>query len=148
VPSPVPAPPLTATPRGTSNHQGGGQGITVDQPALARLGSMVAQVLEEVHTAPIDTAGRDRIHAIHALALVEIRHQLPAELRRELDRLSGQPESRGPASLADLRIAQAQVVGWLEGIFAGARFAAAIEHATGSPACGAIPEATTVRAPR
>jgi hypothetical protein len=130
------------------NDHRGGQGVTVDQPALTRLGSMVAQVLEEVRTAPIDVPGRDRIRDIHALALVEIHHQLPAELCRELDRLTGQPKSRGPASLADLRIAQAQVVGWLEGIFAGARFAAAIELVTGPPSGGGIPEAITVWAPR
>jgi hypothetical protein len=147
VPGPVPAPPLTGTQRVTSNHRGG-PGVTVDQPALTRLGSMVAQVLEEIHTAPIDVHGRDRIRDIHALALVEIHHQLPAELRRELDRLTGQPEARGPASIAELRIAQAQVVGWLEGIFAGARFATAIEHVTGPPTGGGIPEAITVRAPR
>ncbi|NMH97531.1 proteasome activator [Pseudonocardia acidicola] len=97
-----------------------------DPATLTRLGSMVAQLLEEMHTAPLDGPGRDRLRDVHSRALGEVRDRLPTELRGELDRLARPPEPGRPASGAELRIMQAQLVGWLEGVFAGAAFADAL----------------------
>ncbi|MHA6794254.1 proteasome activator [Pseudonocardia bannensis] len=99
-----------------------------DPVALARLGSMVAQLLEESHTAPLDRPGRDRLRDVHARALAEVRDHVSAELRGELDRIARRPDPTRAASEAELRIMQAQLVGWLEGVFAGAAFADALDH--------------------
>jgi hypothetical protein len=104
------------------------QSAAVDQAALSRLGSMAAQLLEELRTTPVDAAGLDRLHTIHTRTLAEIHHRLPIDLRDELDRITGSPQIDPPASMPELRVAQAQLVGWLKGVFAGAQLAAAIEH--------------------
>ena len=89
---------------------------------------MVGQLIEELHGAEIDEAGRDRLRDIHTRAMNEVREQLPVDLRGELDRIATPLRSDGPVSTAELRIAEAQLVGWLRGIFAGAQFAATAAH--------------------
>lgn len=92
----------------------------VEQPAkVMRLGSMIKQLLEEVRTAPLDEASRVRLAAIHRSTIAELEHGLAPELVEELERLS-LPFGEGQVpSDAELRIAQAQLVGWLEGLFHG-----------------------------
>jgi hypothetical protein len=92
----------------------------VEQPAkVMRIGTMIKQLLEEVRAAPLDEASRNRLREIHATSIRELEEGLAPELREELDRLT-LPFSEGAVpSDAELRIAQAQLVGWLEGLFHG-----------------------------
>jgi hypothetical protein len=91
----------------------------VEQPAkVMRIGTMIKQLLEEVRAAPLDEAGRQRLREIHDLSIHELEKGLSAELRDELERFSLPFESDTPSE-AELRIAQAQLVGWLEGLFHG-----------------------------
>jgi hypothetical protein len=91
----------------------------VEEPAkVMRIGSMVKQLLDEVRSAPLDEAGRRRLADIHHRSIDELKDGLAPELGDELDRLA-QPFSDAQPSAAELRIAQAQLVGWLEGLFHG-----------------------------
>jgi len=92
----------------------------VEEPAkVMRIGTMIKQLLEEVRAAPLDDASRNRLRDIHAASIRELEDGLSPELREELDRLT-LPFSEGETpSDAELRIAQAQLVGWLEGVFHG-----------------------------
>jgi hypothetical protein len=91
----------------------------VEQPAkVMRIGTMIKQLLEEVRAAPLDEAGRQRLREIHESSIKELEEGLSQELREELDRLT-LPFGNGVPSEAELRIAQAQLVGWLEGLFHG-----------------------------
>jgi hypothetical protein len=92
----------------------------VEQPAkVMRIGSMIKQLLEEVRAAPLDEASRGRLREIHQRSITELEDGLAPELREELERLSLPFEGEIPPSEAELRIAQAQLVGWLEGLFHG-----------------------------
>ena len=91
----------------------------VEQPAkVMRIGSMIRQLLEEVKSAPLDEASRTRLAGIYASSITELEAGLAPELVEELERLS-LPFSSETPSEAELRIAQAQLVGWLEGLFHG-----------------------------
>ena len=91
----------------------------VEQPAkVMRIGTMIKQLLEEVRAAPLDEAGRQRLREIHESSIRELADGLAPDLREELDRLA-LPFGDGVPSEAELRIAQAQLVGWLEGLFHG-----------------------------
>jgi hypothetical protein len=91
----------------------------VEQPAkVMRIGTMIKQLLEEVRAAPLDEAGRQRLREIHEMSIHELEDGLAPELRDELERLT-LPFGSGVPSEAELRIAQAQLVGWLEGLFHG-----------------------------
>ena len=92
----------------------------VEQPAkVMRIGSMIKQLLDEVKSAPLDEAARQRLKQIHATSIKELEDGLAPELIEELDRLSLPFTEDGVPSEAELRIAQAQLVGWLEGLFHG-----------------------------
>jgi hypothetical protein len=95
-------------------------GRLIEQPAkVMRIGTMIKQLLEEVRAAPLDEAGRQRLVEIHRRSITELEDGLAPELRDELERLT-LPFADGSApSEAELRIAQAQLVGWLEGLFHG-----------------------------
>jgi hypothetical protein len=92
----------------------------VEQPAkVMRIGTMIKQLLEEVRAAPLDEASRTRLRDIHATSIRELEEGLAPELREELDRLTLPFNEDSAPSDAELRIAQAQLVGWLEGLFHG-----------------------------
>lgn len=92
----------------------------IEQPAkVMRIGSMVKQLLEEVRAAPLDEAGRQRLKEIHRRSISELETGLAPELREELERISLPFEDDATPSEPELRIAQAQLVGWLEGLFHG-----------------------------
>lgn len=94
--------------------------IGIGEPAkVMRIGGMIKQLLEEVRSAPLDEAGRLRLKEIHARSITELEEGLAPELREELDRLSLPFSDDAVPSDAELRIAQAQLVGWLEGLFHG-----------------------------
>ena len=84
-----------------------------------RIGSMVKQLLEEVRQAPLDDASRTRLREVHQNSIAELAEGLAPELREELDRLTLPFSDDSIPSDAELRIAQAQLVGWLEGLFHG-----------------------------
>ena len=92
----------------------------VEQPAkVMRIGSMSRQLLEEVKSAPLDDASRNRLKEIHRSSIKELESGLAPELVEELERLSLPFTDDATPSDAELRIAQAQLVGWLEGLFHG-----------------------------
>ncbi|QBR92758.1 bacterial proteasome activator family protein [Nocardioides euryhalodurans] len=92
----------------------------VEQPAkVMRIGSMIRQLLEEVKAAPLDEASRARLKEIHRASIKELESGLAPELVEELERLSLPFTEDGTPSEGELRIAQAQLVGWLEGLFHG-----------------------------
>jgi hypothetical protein len=92
----------------------------VEQPAkVMRIGTMIRQLLEEVKAAPLDEASRNRLKEIHAASITELESGLAPELVEELQRLSLPFTEAGAPSEGELRIAQAQLVGWLEGLFHG-----------------------------
>src|SRR3954452_25499744 len=91
----------------------------VEQPAkVMRIGRMVQQLLEEVKAAPLDEPGRKRLATVLHTSIKELKEGLAPELDEELDRLI-QPFDEAPPTESELRIAQAQLVGWLEGLFHG-----------------------------
>jgi hypothetical protein len=92
----------------------------VEQPAkVMRIGSMIRQLLEEVRAAPLDEKSRARLKAIHQSSIKELEDGLAPELVAELERLSLPFTEEELPSEAELRVAQAQLVGWLEGLFHG-----------------------------
>jgi hypothetical protein len=92
----------------------------VHEPAkVMRVGSMIKQLLEEVRAAELDEKGRQRLRDIHARSIAELETGLAPELRDELERLSLPFSADEIPTEAELRIAQAQLVGWLEGLFHG-----------------------------
>jgi hypothetical protein len=93
---------------------------SVEQPAkVMRIGSMVKQLLEEVRNAPLDEASRTRLREIHQQSIRELAGALSPDLAAELDRMALPFDEETVPSEAELRIAQAQLVGWLEGLFHG-----------------------------
>jgi hypothetical protein len=102
----------------------------VDQPAkVMRIGTMIKQLLDEVRSAPLDDAARVRLAEIHERSIKELEDGLAPELVEELERINLPfPENATPSD-AELRIAQAQLVGWLEGLFHGIQTAIAAQHA-------------------
>jgi hypothetical protein len=102
----------------------------VDEPAkVMRIGTMIRQLLEEVKSAPLDDAARGRLAEIHERSIKELEDGLAPELVEELDRISLPFSDNATPSDAELRIAQAQLVGWLEGLFHGIQTAIAAQHA-------------------
>lgn len=91
----------------------------VEQPAkVMRIGSMIKQLLEEVRSAPLDEQGRARLADVHERSIAELKDGLAPELVEELERIALPFSDHAPTD-AELRIAQAQLVGWLEGLFHG-----------------------------
>ncbi|MBO0899056.1 bacterial proteasome activator family protein [Cellulomonas sp. zg-ZUI222] len=92
----------------------------VEQPAkVMRIGTMIKQLLDEVRSAPLDDAARARLAEIHERSVHELEEGLSPELLDELHRITLPfTEDQAPSD-AELRIAQAQLVGWLEGLFHG-----------------------------
>ena len=92
----------------------------VEQPAkVMRIGNMIRQLLEEVKSAPLDEAGRQRLRTIHEASISELKDGLSPELVEELERITLPFGDEATPTDAELRIAQAQLVGWLEGLFHG-----------------------------
>jgi len=92
---------------------------SIERPAkLLRIGSMVKQLLEEVRQAPLDEASRGRLREIYEQSIRELADGLSPDLAAELDRMSIPFDSPTPSE-SELRIAHAQLVGWLEGLFHG-----------------------------
>lgn len=92
----------------------------VERPAkVMRIGSMIKVLLEEVRQVDLDEASRDRLREIYETSVRELTEALSPDLRDELGRLAGPFSSDAAPSEAELRVAKAQLVGWLEGLFHG-----------------------------
>ncbi|WP_304660058.1 bacterial proteasome activator family protein [Arthrobacter sp. zg-Y1116] len=110
----------------------------VDEPAkVMRIGTMIKQLLEEVRNAPLDDAARNRLAEIHSRSLKELEDGLAPELVNELHRINLPFTDDSTPTDAELRIAQAQLVGWLEGLFRGIQTAIAAQQ-TASHAAGRL----------
>ncbi len=91
----------------------------IQQPAkVMRIGTMVKLLLDEVRQAPMDEAGRTRLREIYEQSVRELSSGLSPDLSEELDRMALPFDDKVPSE-AELRVAQAQLVGWLEGLFHG-----------------------------
>src|SRR5690606_38300084 len=95
------------------------KGEVVEQPAkIMRIGTMIRALLEEARNADLDAAGRERLRTIYDTSVQELASTLSPDLEGELRRLT-LPFGEEDPSGSELRIAQAQLVGWLEGLFQG-----------------------------
>jgi hypothetical protein len=92
---------------------------TINEPSkLIRIASMTRAMLDEVRQAPLDDAGRQRLHDIHHRSLEQLGEALSPDLAEELKTIFI-PLGDDSVSESELRLVQAQLVGWLEGIFHG-----------------------------
>lgn len=92
---------------------------SVEHPAkVMRIATMVRQLLEEVRQAPLDEPSRERMRDVYETSVRELGEVLSPDLKDELGRLSLPFEAEAPSE-AELRVAHAQLVGWLEGLFHG-----------------------------
>ena len=104
---------------GDAPAQEGERGEAVEHPGkVMRIATMARQLLEEVRQAPLDEASRNRMREIYQTSVQELAEVLSPDLREELERLSF-PFDQDTPSDAELRVAHAQLVGWLEGLFHG-----------------------------
>lgn len=131
---PAVAGPASTGPAAAGTNAGPAKGSNlqdlVDEPAkVMRIGTMIRQLLEEVKSAPLDDAARGRLAEIHERSIKELEDGLAPELVAELERISLPFPDDATPSDAELRIAQAQLVGWLEGLFHGIQTAIAAQHA-------------------
>lgn len=91
----------------------------VSEPAkLIRIASMTRAMLEEARQAPVDEGGRERLAEVHSRSVDELKEVLSDELQEEFNEIMI-PLNKADASESELRVAQAQLIGWLEGLFHG-----------------------------
>lgn len=103
--------------------------VAVEQPGkLLRIAVMVREMLEEVRRAPLDTDAREHLAEIHGRVMTELKSGLSESLAQELDRITLPLNGKEVPTEAELRIAQAQVLGWLEGLFQGIQAAIASQQ--------------------
>ena len=95
------------------------RGAITEPAKVMRIGSMVKQLLEEVRQAPLDEASRERLAEIYDRSVVELSEALSPDLQDELRMLTLPFDDDSIPSEAELRVAKAQLVGWLEGLFHG-----------------------------
>ncbi|MHC1557844.1 proteasome activator [Actinomycetospora sp. C-140] len=127
VPAPPPAAPVVPASDGAAAAPGAEREVT-DAGPLLRIGTMIRKVLEEVRDTPLDDRARERVRDLRNRAVDELATHLGPELREELRALDVPlPDAEVPSDV-ELRIAQAQLVGWLEGLFQGAQMAFAAEQ--------------------
>jgi hypothetical protein len=103
---------------GEENEDGDGE-FVIEPAKVMRVGSMIKQLLEEVRTTELDEPGRERLKAIYQTSITELGSALSPDLRDELGRLALPFDDSAAPSDVELRLAQAQLVGWLEGLFHG-----------------------------
>jgi hypothetical protein len=102
---------------GSDAREGRGE---IESPAkIIRIGAMIKQMLEEVRSTSIDDAARDQLRRIHDTSVEQLKDAMSADLGEELDSLTFDFNGETPPTEAELRMAQAQLVGWLEGLFHG-----------------------------
>lgn len=112
----------TEVPAGAEPGEGDGddESSRIEEPAkVMRIGGMIKRLLDEVRDAPLDDAARTRLAEIHERSISELEDGLSPDLVEELRRITLPFTDEGVPSDAELRVAQAQLVGWLEGLFHG-----------------------------
>jgi hypothetical protein len=111
---------MSETPEVLSPNGGEPETETITEPAkVMRIGSMVKQLLDEAHATTLDEPSRERLAEIYERSIVELSEALSPDLQNEL-RMLALPFHEGTVpSEAELRVAKAQLVGWLEGLFHG-----------------------------
>lgn len=109
------------------NGQGEQSDAITEPGKLLRIALMLREMQEEVRRADPDEAGRQRLRQIHETSLSEMRSVLTGGLQEELDALTGPFDSDTPTE-SEIRIAQAQLIGWLEGLFQGIQAAIASQQ--------------------
>lgn len=125
--------PLLTAPPGTSpqaqgTEQEDGQG-TIEQPAkLLRIAVMIRELLEEVRRESLDEHAREHLRDIHAKVIAELKTGLSGALAEELERITLPLPATGVPTDSEIRIAQAQLLGWLEGLFQGIQAALATQQ--------------------
>jgi hypothetical protein len=101
----------------------------IEHPAkLLRIAVMIRELLEEVRRAPLDDTARQHLRDVHAKVIEELKTGLSGALADELERLSLPLPKDGVPSESEIRIAQAQLLGWLEGLFQGIQAAIATQQ--------------------
>lgn len=130
-PSPQPPAPDSAEAADRAGADEDDEEPDISSPAkVMRIGTMVKQLLEEVRGTELDKKGRERLAQIHRQAIDDLEDGISAELVAELDRFARPFDSTdGPPSASELRVAQAQLVGWLEGLFHGIQTAIMAQQA-------------------
>jgi hypothetical protein len=113
----VPVDPAEAVSDGPQDGVDGPQEAITEPAKLLRIASMVRELLDETRQTSIDEAGRKRLADIYGRAVAELTGVLSGDLREELGELA--PPLEGVPSESEIRVAQAQLVGWLEGLFHG-----------------------------
>jgi hypothetical protein len=109
---------VTGRPDGETDGESGGE--SVESPAkVMRIGSMIKQLLEEVRQAPLDERSRTRLREIYDTSVKELADGLSPDLQEELERMASPFRPDEIPSESELRVAHAQLVGWLEGLFHG-----------------------------
>lgn len=112
--------PEVLSPDGVDTEETQDRNEEIESPGkIIRIGSMVKQLLEEVRNTTLDEAARDQLRDIYENSLAELRTALSPDLAGELDRLALPFDDESIPSEAQLRVAKAQLVGWLEGLFHG-----------------------------
>lgn len=92
----------------------------IESPAkIIRIGAMIKHLLEEVRNTPVDDSAREQLRTLHQRSIAELKTAMSEELAEELDSLSFDFDGEDPPTEAEIRLAQAQLVGWLEGLFHG-----------------------------
>jgi hypothetical protein len=110
---------VEATPESETSGGADGASEQIARPTkLIRIAAMVRALLDEARRAPLDDAGRRSLKEIHERSIHELQELLSPDLRQELDAVTLPFSSETPTE-SELRIAQAQLVGWLEGLFHG-----------------------------
>jgi hypothetical protein len=105
---------------GADGTEGSGEGAEVESPAkIIRIGAMIKQLLEEVRGTTLDEASRGQLKEIYEHSIEQLKTALSPELGEELEDLSFDFSDEELPSEAELRMAKAQLVGWLEGLFHG-----------------------------
>ena len=117
-PEPAPVEIVDSEPEGDDGDDRDARESVTHPSKLIRIASMVRTLLDEVRSAPLDEAGRQRMRQIHERSLRELESVLSDDLRQELTEVVLPFSSEAPTE-SELRIAQAQLVGWLEGLFHG-----------------------------
>lgn len=114
------APDTVQGPEGAGDVDGAGETTEIESPAkIIRIGAMIKQLLEEVRNTTLDEASRGQLKEIYEHSIEQLKSALSPELGAELQDLSFDFSDEGVPSEAELRMAKAQLVGWLEGLFHG-----------------------------
>ncbi|MGH2786134.1 MAG: proteasome activator [Actinomycetota bacterium] len=124
----ITVPPVTVTPSEAGVDGEEGQN-TIEQPAkLLRIAVMIRELLEEVRREPLDEHAREHLRDIHAKVIAELKTGLSGALAEELERITLPLPATGVPTDSEIRIAQAQLLGWLEGLFQGIQAALATQQ--------------------